>query len=112
MAISNRPDNMDAVRSAINRRISSYPPDSKNTNASASKKAIDEQDKELTQHHLAKRVFLLLSAGYIITVSMLILSGWQIGGFYLEPYVLAVLVASSMGSGAYMFQRVMDVILN
>lgn len=55
-------------------------------------------------------MLVLLAVGYIITMVMLLLSGWQVSGFYLEPYVLAVLIGSSMGSSAYMFRRVMDVV--
>ena len=64
----------------------------------------------MASRELPLGMLVLLAVGYIITMVMLLLSGWQVSGFYLEPYVLAVLIGSSMGSSAYMFRRVMDVV--
>ena len=101
---------IEDVQAAITRRLSPYPPDDCRGNASASRKAIDKQDRELARRELSHGMLGLLAVGYIITTAMLLLSGWQVSGFYLEPYVLAVLIGSSMGSSAYMFRRVMDVV--
>ena len=111
MAISNISDNpIENVRNAINNRLSTYPTNNGDTNASVSKKAIDEQNKQLIQREMSNKMFSLLLTGYIITAVMLLLVGFKLGNFYLESYVLAVLIGSSMGTSAYMFKRIADLI--
>ena len=103
---------IENVTSTIKRRLADDPIDTSLTDAELSKKSIEEQNRELRhKEYLSKGMFMLLTLGYYITATVLILSGFQYNGFYLEPYVLVVLIGSSMGTTAYMSRRVMDMIL-
>lgn len=100
---------IEDARRTIKDRLTTNPPDmAEDTDAKVDEKLTDEQDKELRHvlDRLSNRVFVLLLAGYIITGTVLILSGWKDNGFDWNDYVLIALIVSSMGSTTYMFKMI------
>lgn len=103
--------NIADVTSTIERRLANSLPSTSAINADLSERSIKEQNDDLNKRFLTRGIFVLLTVGYYITTVMLILSGFQIGGFYLDPSVLVALVVSSMGGTAYMFRSILNTIL-
>ena len=103
---------IEDVTSTIERRLAEKLVDTSLTDTELSKKSIDKQNRELRhKEYLSKSIIGLLALGYLITYIMLFLSGSQIHGFYLEPYVLIALIVSSMGSVTYMSRQIINTIL-
>lgn len=105
---SNKP--IANIHNTVEKKLAPYAND-EHDDVQTSKQFEFEQEKELTRKKLSIGLFALLIFGYVLTAGCLIATGLDIG-FSLESYVLAVLVASSMGSGAFMFNKITSIIFN
>lgn len=98
---------IEAIRNSIELRLKSSRTTEDDIDPRTEAKLISKQDRRLSGvDELSKGMLGLLSAGYFMTFTILLLAGFQFLEFYLHTYVLIALIGSSVGTTGYMFRRI------